>query len=136
MDTEGLLQNELHKTALNSLCRLCGQIDAISKKHRKTHNLPKRCDEWGPTIMKVYQIDVSKDSPQTHPEKMCHKCHIRLYNVSKQIAGISADVVGHALFINNMWIHHSLEHTCEVCAHRKQLSRGGRILNRRKLNFF
>eukprot|EP00117_Sycon_ciliatum_P031026 scpid26618/ scgid24343/ E3 ubiquitin-protein ligase NRDP1; RING finger protein 41 len=64
---------EHHSSILESVCRIGGQ-----KLASASHKTPYPVKNYVEEIAKVFKIDVSKDSPDVHPQYMCSLCQFAI----------------------------------------------------------
>lgn len=85
---------DLHISALQSLCRLCG--NRAKKKYDKRP--AKLCNNYTQDILTIYGVDIRKDQSDIHPS-----CYRRIIN-TKRTENDESYVVISTDHIDCMWI--------------------------------
>ena len=66
-----IFRNEFHQSALESLCRICGNKLIPWKSKIK----PKLCETYAGEIFTIYEIRIDHDTSDVHPKYMCDPCY-------------------------------------------------------------
>ena len=119
---------DYHKYCLDLLCRLCGsRAQAMREK-----SLPaKLCTTYKDSIRQFYQVDITMDNPDIHPNKLCEKCYRKMLNAKcSQNSDAYADMPRNAAMVSEMWIPHQTDAEqditlCVVCYLFHRQCKGG-----------
>ena len=119
---------DYHKYCLAQLCRLCR---SRAQTARQKSAPAKLCTAYKDNIRQFYQIDISMDNPDVHPNMLCEKCYRKMLNAKcSQSNDAYADMPRNAATVSEMWIPHQIEAEhditlCVVCYHFHRQCKGG-----------
>nr|AJO68011.1 RAG1L [Branchiostoma belcheri] len=75
-------QMEEHKEYLKTVCRVC--------KLKLVKGWNAKVLKFADVIRQTFDVDVSQDSPDVHPQFVCNKCRLKLQRKSKAGTGIAS----------------------------------------------
>lgn len=111
----------LHKKYLENACRVCGYYRG-QKKKEQFHSLTEQ--RVASLVSSVFEIDISYDQKNVHPNNLCNNCYAICLNASKDASySSSVNIIS--------WKKHEIEN-CTVCAEYLKKLRGGRKRKERK----
>ena len=93
--------SEEHVNVLKSLCRLCG-----GKLAKDTFLVMKHAS----SIMLAFYLDITSDTENLHPPKMCLKCYSTMKNIEKRQTTSNLKT--------KTWDHHT-DTDCLICSKHK-----------------
>lgn len=118
---------EYHQQCINNLCRICGgraqrACDIIKKI------APKKCVQYKEKIHIFYDLDLSNDSPGTHPPNICKSCFMKMKNSERSKNGLNnskyLELKEMASETSKKWVPHKRQN-CEVCQLYSDQKKGG-----------
>ena len=112
MEDSAAGKGDQHLTALQLLCRVCGEKVKPAKKRRNVYN----CINHSTDLRTTFGIDVLQDKPTIHPTHFCHSCKVAIYNAKTK--GITLQKVF-------SWKQHNGA-ACETCLRAMTVQVGGR----------
>ncbi len=111
---------ELHSSALDGLCRVCGRL-------LSTQRATYPCKDLGNNLEHTFTINTSDDNPEIHPPKVCYNCY------RSTVRHLEYDQNGreynHAIEVVQ-WKQHG--HDCQTCSLYTKSRQGGRPRKSRK----
>ena len=106
-----------HKVSLERICRLCSSKLPDYSKLSKNNKKPPKCAKIVDKITVLYDVDVSKETLETHSPFLCKKCYNKIANSRK----VKDNKKRYELFekernqlksITYLWVKHSENATC------------------------
>ena len=110
---------EYHYECLLALCRVCGE-KALNRNDisRKLFSKAPLCTKYATQIKDIYGIDISTDTQDVHPSRLCKGCANKMDNIKKSKsshATIDGEFLIHCNELNIKWTNHS-QADCFTCA--------------------
>ena len=108
---------EFHAQCLDNLCRICGKRAQTNAQKKK--GPAKYCAKYQVKILDFYGVDVSADSTDIHPTKICDQCYRRILNHENSTSTVSVKYGNEkekaCRVTSELWVQHA-HNTCAVCS--------------------
>ena len=117
---------EKHIAALDSLCRVCGNLNFSSKKKRQ--NKYELNEELSTDIFMACQVSIRNDEPDKHSRFICESCRSGIRNVKRRQSQTSLHRLRTSFCeTEHIWAKYSESNsllTCTVCCQRQKFVSG------------
>ncbi|CAH1794080.1 unnamed protein product [Owenia fusiformis] len=110
---------DFHRKCISNMCRICGSR-AQTFYQVKTKVTPYLAQNNKDMILKFYGIDISNDSKDIYPVKICQVCYSRMWNFYRDSQKSFSD------FEIFHYVKHTSDPLCKTCAKYSEGSKTGR----------
>lgn len=77
---------EYHKNELEKVYRVCGRRLNKAKGRNRSYMVTAKKEE----LAQVFGLDTSSDSPDIHPQKLCHSCMVYIRSWQKRSGSLQS----------------------------------------------